>query len=362
MQNRFLLLSAITVAFLALVWLLSPILLPFAAGIVLAYLVDPLVTRLRSAGVPRWGGALLVVTSLVVAFVGVLAVAIPYIISLISGAITAIPQKAQQLMPHLQPYVERFHELVNLQDIINYLTKSSEKILAVALGVVKSTGLETLALFDLLSMLLITPMVMFYILRDWPQFVASSKKLLPRDLVKPTDTLLGKIDHALSGFLRGQTSVCFLLGIFYAVGLAAVGLNGGILIGMLTGLFSFVPIIGMTVGVAIAAITAVFQYQWESGVTPYALLTIVFVAGQMLEGFVLTPRIVGNRVNLHPAWVVFALLAGGQLGGLLGVIVALPVAAILNVVVRDVAARWKQSLAYSGKAAPRKAVAKKRKA
>lgn len=349
MQNRLYLLTAAAVAMIAIIWLFSPILLPFAAGIVLAYLVDPLVTRLRAAGVPRWGGALLVVTSLVLAFLGTLALAVPYVVGLISGAIQAIPQRVQQLMPHLQPYIDRFHEHVDIQQIISYVTKSSERILSFALDVVKSTGIEALALFDLLALLFITPMVMFYLLRDWPQFIASCKKLLPRDLVKPAEQLLHKIDLALSGFLRGQTSVCFLLGLFYAIGLAAVGLNGGLLIGMLTGLFSFVPIIGMTVGVLIAAITAIFQYQWESGVTPYVLLTIVFVAGQILESFILTPRIVGNRVNLHPAWVVFALLAGGHLGGMLGVIVALPVAAILNVVIREAALRWKNSIAYSGK-------------
>lgn len=364
MKNRLYLFAAAFIVLIGLIWLLAPILLPFAAGIVLAYLVDPLVRRLRKTGMPRWGGALLVVSALVVALLGTIAVAVPYIAKLVSEAVKAVPQKIQNLLQtiDLQPMLAQVQEHIDVQTLLEQLAKSSEKVLAFMLNIVKSTGLETLALFDLFSLLLITPMVMFYILRDWPQFIGSCKKLLPRDLLKPAENLLLKIDAALAGFLRGQTAVCLLLGIFYAVGLSlVVSLKGGVLIGLLTGAFSFVPIIGMTLGVLIAAATALLQFQLESGITPYLLMAAVFIAGQVLEGFVLTPRLVGNRVNLHPAWVVFAILAGGQLGGMLGVIVALPVAAILNVLIREAAAYWKRSVAYSGSNKKPAAKSKKRK-
>lgn len=350
--------SAALVVFLFLLWLLAPILLPFVVGIILAYLVNPIVEGFKEHfKFPRWVGASLIVAMLIGGLIGIMALLVPYGIQKLGAAADYMPTAKKNITEHIIPALEARLPLEEL-DLRERLVDSSEKIFSVAVKVVKNMGSQTMALFDLLSLLFITPLVVFYLLRDWPSFVATAMRQIPREWVKPTEHLLCKTDEALAGFLRGQMMVCFALGIFYAAGLGLIGLNGGILIGVLTGLFSFVPILGMTLGVAIAAIVAFMQYG-TGGYESYVLIATVFAIGQALEGAIFTPKFVGEKVQLHPAWVIFALLAGGQLGGFLGVVIALPTAAVVNVFVREAIAYWQDSDAYSGQGQGKKSREKK---
>jgi predicted PurR-regulated permease PerM len=204
-----------------------------------------------------------------------------------------------------------------------------------------------LAVFNALSLVVIMPVVAFYLLRDWDRIVAHIDGLLPRDGADTIREQVREIDDRLSGFVRGQASVCLALGTWYAVGLTLVGLDFGLLVGIGAGLISFVPYLGTGLGLIVGLGLAVAQYDtW----LPIGLVAAVFVSGQMLEGYVLTPRMVGERVGLHPVWVLFALMAGGALLGFTGVLLAVPAAAVIGVLVRFAISRYLQSPLYRSKA------------
>ena len=201
------------------------------------------------------------------------------------------------------------------------------------------------ALFNLLSLLFITPIVAFYLLLDWDRMVAVLDSYIPRKNVPTVHAVMRDIDRVLSGWVRGQFLVCAMLGVFYAAGLTLVGLDFGLIIGLVTGLVSFMPYFGMILGFAIGLGVALAQF----GVSIHLLLVAgVFILGQVIEGNFVTPRLVGNRVGLHPVWTIFALLAGGVLAGFLGLLLAVPVAAVIGVLARFALRRWQESETYRG--------------
>jgi predicted PurR-regulated permease PerM len=201
------------------------------------------------------------------------------------------------------------------------------------------------ALFQLISLVVITPLVSFYLLRDWDRIVERIDAYLPRGSAPAIHDQFGKIDRTLAGFIRGQATVCLILGAFYAVGLSLVGLEFGLLIGLGTGLISFIPYFGMMVGLAVGISVALAQF---SGLGSVALVAAVFAVGQVAEGNFLTPKLVGDRVGLHPVWVIFALLAGGTLFGFTGILLAVPAAAVIGVLVRFTLESYRDSRLYEG--------------
>jgi predicted PurR-regulated permease PerM len=339
--------AVIALAFYAL----SPILLPFVAGVVLAYLADPLVRRLCHWGVPRGAASLGVVAVFVGAFALIVVYAVPAVLAWVSGFVAAAPGYMSQLLsPTLIARAEALTGVTfDVQHLLSELTAYSQQAAQLAVTLLRQAAVSTMAAFDVVALLLITPLVMFYLLRDWHKLLHAVADLLPRKDAPRLEKLVKKIDASLASFLRGQLSVCALLGLFYGVGLWAVGVPMGFWLGLLTGAFSFVPVIGMVGGVALTTLVALVHFQFADWV-PYALMAGVFMAGQLLEGMVLTPKLVGDQLGLHPAVVIFTILAGGHVGGLLGVIVALPVAAVLVVLVREGLTLWKESSAYKGAA------------
>jgi predicted PurR-regulated permease PerM len=198
---------------------------------------------------------------------------------------------------------------------------------------------------NVLSLIVVMPVVAFYLLRDWDRIVAALDALLPRGTAEIVREQFREIDARLSGFVRGQAIVCLVLGTWYAAGLSLVGLDFGLLVGLGAGLISFVPYFGTAVGLGVGLGLALAQFgEW----LPIALVVAVFVAGQVLEGFVLTPNLVGERVGLHPVWILFALMAGGGLMGFTGVVLAVPAAAAIGVIVRFAVERYLQSPLYRG--------------
>jgi len=198
-------------------------------------------------------------------------------------------------------------------------------------------------LFNVISLLLITPVVAFYMLRDWDAFVKKVDDLLPKRYKHSIEKQAKEIDCILSSFIRGQLSVCVLLGLFYAVGLYIVGLDLGILVGFLAGIISFIPYVGSIFGFVVSVAIAFAQFD---SLMPIAQVVGVFMVGQFIEGNFLTPNLVGESVGLHPVWIMFALLAGGVLLGFLGLMIAVPVAAIIGVLVRHAIENYKQSSLY----------------
>jgi predicted PurR-regulated permease PerM len=243
------------------------------------------------------------------------------------------------LVMRLEPYVGA-EGVAEMRDMLAASSGDIVKWLGrFATGLV--TQLEALA--NLMSLLLITPIVSFYLLRDWDDLVAKVDSWLPRAHLETIREQFREIDRTLAGFLRGQVTVCLILGAFYGIGLSLVGLDFGFIIGFATGLISFVPFFGMLIGFVVGLALAFAQFDsWLS----IGLVAAVFVAGQVIEGNFLTPKMVGERVGLHAVWVIFALLACGALFGFVGVLLAVPLAAVIGVLVRFGVARYLESPLY----------------
>jgi predicted PurR-regulated permease PerM len=348
-SRRLLLWSAIGVVVFAVVWLLSPVLFPFLVGLAIAYLLDPVVDR-----VERWGIGRTVATSLVMAaFFIVLAVTFvllaPVLYDQLRGLSLRVARGAEDLHDLLRPYVEKYLQApAGGEPVGGESLGMATSVLGWAGGFAGHVISGGLAVFNILSLIFITPVVAFYLMRDWDRIVATMDLWLPRDQAPVIRKLLQEIDGRMAGFLRGQALVCVLLGIFYAAGLTVVGLHYGLIIGLLTGLVSFVPYIGMLLGAGIGLGVAFFQFDsWLM----VAVVAGVFIAGQVIEGNFVSPILVGDRVGLHPVWLMLAVLAGGALLGFVGVLIAVPAAAAIAVLLRYALDRYLESPLYRGPAA-----------
>ncbi|OSQ29200.1 AI-2E family transporter [Thalassospira sp. MCCC 1A03138] len=322
------------VAFFVLIWLFSSILLPFVAGMAIAYFLDPLADRLEARGINRTIATTIITALFFLIFIFVLLLIVPMIGSQLAGFLERLPGYIDTLRTTVAPYVQHIIDriapetLEGISDSVKGQTANAIKWVGNLLTNVLSGGL---ALLNFLSLVFITPVVAFYLLRDWDKIVAKIDGYLPRRSAGDIRQCAREIDETLAGFVRGQATVCILLGLFYALGLTAVGLEFGFVIGLMTGLVSFVPYFGMFAGFAVGMGVALAQF----GVSvDLALVALVFGAGQVMEGNFLTPKLVGDKVGLHAVWVMFALLAGGAVFGLLGVMLAVPVAAVIGVLVR----------------------------
>jgi predicted PurR-regulated permease PerM len=340
------------VAFVLLIlvlWLLSPILLPFIAGLVLAYFLDPVADALERLGLPR------ILATLVILIVSIL--------SLVLIGLLIVPILGDQIvkfagdLPHLlQSLLARFNEIApawvkdaiaksgtDIQGSISDIAGKAAVWIAALLASIWSGGL---ALVNILSLLIVTPIVAFYLLADWDHMVAKVDGWLPRDHTSAIRTIASDIDKTLAGFIRGQGTVCLLLGIFYAVALSIAGLKFGLVIGLIAGLLSFIPFVGALVGGVTAIGVGLVQF-WPD----YAnILTIagIFAVGQFLEGNFLSPKLVGGSIGLHPVWLMFALFAFGYLFGFVGLLLAVPMAAAAGVLVRFALSQYLGSKLYGG--------------
>lgn len=340
--------GAAAVAVLVL-WVLSPILLPFAAAAVVAYLLDPLVDRCESR-MPRGMAAFLVLLLFLVAVVLVLLLIVPLLYTQLAQLVAALPGYATQLTDSVVPLVTRLLKRLPSQDVASLRAAAGDTLGDVVawLGtVLTSLVSQGFAVFDVLSLLFITPVVSFYLLRDWDHLVARVDTCVPLAQVPTVRRLAVEVDLTLHGFLHGQAIVCLALGVFYAVLLTVVGLDYALVIGFMAGLLSFIPYLGSLFGFISSVGFAYLQFHevWMVG-----LVAGIFLLGQAIEGNYLQPKMVGDRVNLHPVWVMFAILAGGQLLGFLGVLIAVPAAAVIGVLVRFALARYLESVYYRGDA------------
>jgi predicted PurR-regulated permease PerM len=345
-------LLAATVGIAGLLYWLSPVLTPFAVSALLAWLGDPLVDRLERRRLSRTAAVTLVFAVMTLAMVLVVIVLVPLLERQISRLIDKLPQMVAWVNGVVLPWVaERTGfslDQVNPQQVIDALREHWKQAGGVAATVLSSVSKSGLAIVGFFGTLALVPVVTFYFLRDWDTMMARLRELLPRPLEPTISAFARESDEVLAAFLRGQLSVMIALGAVYTAGLMLVGLDLAVLIGLLAGLVSFVPYLGIIVGGGAALIAAAVQFQdWFHP----AMVLLVFVVGQALEGFVLTPWLVGDRVGLHPVAVIFAILAGGQLFGFLGVLLALPVAAVLMVALRHAHGRYLASALYGAPAA-----------
>jgi predicted PurR-regulated permease PerM len=337
-----------------LVYRLAPVITPFALSAALAYLGDPLVDRLERLRVLRWPisrtAAVVVVFALMTAACGLfLLIALPLLSEQVRHLAERTPAIVAWLLGTALPWLQDKLGLGALELDPQSLAEAAraywKEASSALLGVLGTVSRGGQAVLNWLLNLVLIPVVTFYLLRDWDRLTEGVLGLLPRSLEPTVKTIGREIDEVLGSFIRGQLMVMLALGLTYALGLGLVGLDLAVIIGAGAGLLSIVPYLGTFVGVVAALIAAVFQFQ---DVLHPVLVLAVFAAGQSLEGMVFTPRLVGDRIGLHPVAVIFAVLAGGQLFGFLGILLALPVAAALNVLVRHLKERYHRSDLYTG--------------
>ncbi|WP_442112774.1 AI-2E family transporter [Pseudomonas sp. NUPR-001] len=338
----------------ALLYWLHPILSPFLVGIMLAYLADPLVDRLERAGMSRTWGVVVVFALFTLLLTLLLLVLVPMLAKQLVRLYELAPQMLDWLQHDALPWLqtrfglaEGFWKFDKIKAAISGHMGQTGDIVGVILSQATASGL---ALLGWLANLVLIPVVSFYLLRDWDVMMAKLRSLLPRQREEQVVGLAGECHEVLGAFVRGQLMVMLALGVIYASGLMLVGLELGLLIGLLAGLAAIVPYMGFIIGIGAAMIAGLFQF----GADPYSLLAIaaVFMVGQALEGMVLTPLLVGDRIGLHPVAVIFAILAGGELFGFTGILLALPVAAVIMVLLRHVHDLYKESDMYGGEIDP----------
>lgn len=332
-------------------WLLREVLLPFVAGMAVAYFLDPLADRLEKWGLSRLMATVVITAGFVLVLVAALLLLVPLLQAQITAFVVRLPGYIEMLREGAEPVLERILERLP-PDQVAHIRETAGSYAGDALAFVGKLlqGVLTggFALLNLLSLLFITPVVAFYQLRDWDRMVGKVDGWLPRDHAETIRERFREIDSILAGFVRGQASVCLALGAFYAIGLTLVGLDLGLLVGLGAGILSFIPYLGTITGFVVGIGLALAQFD---GYLPVALVAGVFVAGQMVEGNFLTPKLVGDRIGLHPVWVIFALLAGGALFGFVGLLLGVPVAAVIGVLVRFFLGQYLRSPLYTGQGA-----------
>jgi predicted PurR-regulated permease PerM len=345
-QLRFWLITLLVV--ISALYVLRDMLLPFVAGMAIAYFLDPVADRLERFGAPRWLAATCVLLFFVLILVLAVILLVPLIQSQIAQLVDTLPLIVNWVSNVGIPTVERkltelsVENVERLKNAVNSFAGDAVGWLGTVLRGIVTGGF---ALFDVLTLLFITPIVAFYLLRDWDLMIETLHGWLPRQHVGTILDQVNEIDDTLAGFVRGQATVCLILGLFYGVTLSVFGLNFGLVIGSIAGMLSFIPYVGSLVGFVASVGVAMVQYEtW----TPVLIVVGIFLVGQTVEGNFLTPKLVGGKVGLHPVWVMFALLAGGSLFGFLGVLLAVPVAAIIGVLTRFALQQYIASPYYAG--------------
>ncbi len=336
------------VAFGLILKLFSAVLLPFVAGFAIAYFLDPVVEKLGAMRLNRTLATSVVLISFFLIFGVALVLLLPVLEKQFVDFAAKVPELLTAAQAKLAAVVSRLsaelspQDMERLKGVAGGFAGDALKLAGQLLGKVWSGGL---ALFNLLSLIFITPIVAFYILRDWPIIVRTVDSWLPRDHAATIRELVNEADQMISGFVRGMGVVCLILAAVYGFALTAIGLDFGLVIGISAGLISFVPFVGAILGFLAAVGMALVQYaEWG----PIAVVAGVFIAGQVLEGNILTPKLVGERIRLHPVWIIFALLAGGTVAGFSGLLVSVPVAAVIGVLVRFTTGRYVGSQMYRG--------------
>lgn len=330
------------------IWLLAPVLMPFAFAAMLAYLGDPLADRLQRLHMGRTLAVTIVFIVILLVTIGALLLLVPLISRQIENLVQNFPRYIEWARNTAMPWVQaKLHLDPNAFDTDRLIQQIREHLGSIGNAVTIVLGKisrSSVGMVMWLTNLVLIPVVAFYLLRDWDRLVSWIDRMLPRSIQPTVAHLAREADSVLGAFVRGQLLVMLALGVFYGVALTLMGLSVGPLIGMIAGLLSFVPYLGFIVGFGSALIAALVQY----GDWLHVLIVVgIFTVGQLLEGYVLVPQLVGDKIGLHPVAVIFAVLAGGYLVGFLGVLLALPAASVILVVLRYLAERYRQSDLYT---------------
>ena len=332
------------VLFSLLIWILGNTLLPFILGGVIAYCLDPLADRLEQLGLSRLiATSIITLVTILIFIIGALLI-IPLLIEQAMALFNAAPEIAHNFWKFL---TTRFPALLDDGSTIRQsLTSLGETIQSRGGDLINGIASSVNSILNILIMIFIVPVVAFYLLLDWNNLVLKIDQLVPRDHIVNVRYLSQQIDATLASFIRGQGTVCVIQGSYYAITLMLAGLNYGIIVGFIAGLVSFIPYVGAVVGGGLAVGLALFQF-WGDWII-IGIVALIFLIGQVLEGNFLTPKLVGNSIGLHPVWLIFALSVFGGLFGFVGMLLAVPVAAIVGVVTKFFLEKYKLGSLYRG--------------
>jgi predicted PurR-regulated permease PerM len=336
--------------FITTLWLLRDMLLPFVVGLAIAYLLDPVVERLEKPLRSRTAATLVTLVLVSLVAIGLMLAIAPMIADQAQSLAVKVPQYIARLYQRFQPLLDPLRERLgmvpgsgpNVEGAAG-IAGDALKFLGTFLAGLLSQGF---AVLNVLALVFLTPVIAFYLMSDWPRLIAIVDGLLPRNQAPAIRKIARDSNRAVGGYVRGQAIVCLSLAVFYSVTLMIVGLDFGLIIGLIIGIIAFIPFVGSWVGAILAIGMALAQFppDWIR----VGIVLVIFALGQFLEGNVLTPKLVGDRVGVHAVWLMFALLAGGALFGFVGLLLSVPVAAVLGVLVRFFVARYRESPYYRG--------------
>ncbi len=348
-QVRFWLVASVTV--LVMLYILSDVLLPFILGMVIAYFLNPVCHAMSARGMPRW----MATTVLLIGFLSLVTLAllllVPMLISQFVSLFRTIPEIQAYVEAEVIPMIEQLSQrltptqMAEVQAVIRDL---AQDVFSFVRSIPATFSNVTFAVLNILTVAFVTPVVAWYMLLDWDEFLETVDRKLPREHAYTVRMLAREADNTMASFIRGQATVCMILATYYGVLLSIAGLQFGLVVGLTAGLISFIPFIGAIVGFFLSVGLALFQFDLATEHWRIVGVAMIFVFGQLFENNFLTPKLVGSSVRLHPVWIMFALLAGGTLYGLVGMLVSVPVAAIIGVLVRFGVRQYLSSHIYTG--------------
>lgn len=335
------------VAFYLVIMMLKPMLLPFVLGIAVAYLLNPMVDRFKLYGMERKPATIVILSGFIIAIALFLLAVIPLMSHEFGQFAKDLPvymQKLSDLFAPMSAMIDKYLGGADEDTLKNLLKQNSASAVNIANLILSNLAAGGQAVFDILSVTAFMPVIAYFMMVEWPNICLWVQGLIPRHAEKTVMGLLSEINQKLSGFIRGQITVAVVLGISYALALTLAGLKYGVMIGLSAGIISVIPMVGSVMGLVVSVSVAWFQ---TGDLSFMAIIAAIFIIGQLIEGNLLTPKLVGDSVGLHPLWIFFSLLAGGSLLGLLGMFLAVPMAATIGVLISFALRQYKQSKYYN---------------
>ncbi len=348
----------VSILFVGALWLFNAVLMPFVLGFAIAYLLNPIILKVEKIKIGRKSASLLILTLFLLAVALVIAVISPLLIREMLEFAEEFPAYIDKLLVLAQPIVENIQTKLGLEttdDLFASIKPHIGKAAETSAGILKHVVSGGAAVVNFTLTFFLTPIVAYFLLKEWPKLTQWIYDLMPRDHEKTLKGLLSEIDKKIGGFVRGQLSVCAVLGVMYAVALVIAGLKYGFFIGLMAGALSIIPLVGSGIGLLVSVMVAWFQ---TGDIMFVGIIAAIFFIGQIIEGNILTPKLVGDSVGLHPLWVLFSLMAGGALLGILGMLIAVPVTAVAGVLIGFFIIKYKDSSFYKKHPVKKKAAKK----
>jgi putative permease len=325
----------------------SSILTPFITSIIVAYLLNPLTIKLKNYGMPRHYTIALILGFFVIILILAIINLVPALFEQLQQFVADMPQYKDYITEHIIAKVKAAISKIDAKiasDINKQLENIFNKFFEYMISIIANLLKSGMAIFNIIALFFLTPILVFYLLKDWPYFVQTFIKLLPKKSRRLIIYQLNKIDKVLSAYIRGQITVCLMFAAFYSIFLSMIGLNYSLFLGVMSGLLIFIPYLGLILSLCICSLVAFIQF---ANIEHVFITIIIFVVGNIFESYIITPKIIGEKIGLNPVWIIFSLMSGGALFGLLGVCIAIPVAAVLGVILRTIIKLYLRSNLYT---------------